>query len=298
MPPIPANVFNSLIPNTTQWRPANARALVYAAQLAYGVPVANNPAMTTITQDAQTGGINPAQVKVIDPGTTVLQAVVLGGQSFVILAFRGTRPDQLSDWMDDAEIAQVPFNSIFDGPDVGLVHNGFANLLKSGWDDICDAVNQLQQGGQSLWITGHSLGGALAVMAAAAFTFSRREPVNGLYTYGQPRVGDVKFCAQCDSQFGDEMFRFVNNQDIVTRIPPRLVVAPPMNYGHSGQLRYFDPKGALHSDYHWWNNFLLNVDVDFDHIDAVLANPIQDHFLENYIAAVENFIAGGGNLAD
>jgi hypothetical protein len=52
----------------------------------------------------------------------------------VVLAFRGTRSDQMSDWLQDAEIAQVSFNSLYGGPDVGLVHAGFSELLKDGWD--------------------------------------------------------------------------------------------------------------------------------------------------------------------
>ena len=67
-------------------------------------------------------------------------------------------------------------------------------------------------------------------------------PFNGLYTYGQPRVGDPDFCGNCDTHFGDQYFRFVNNLDIVTRVPlADLPALPwPETYAHAGRLLYFD----------------------------------------------------------
>jgi triacylglycerol lipase len=287
MPPLPANPFDAFTANTTRWNPANARALAYAAQLAYGT----DP--DAIAKQAATWGFDPKRVTVIDPGNTVLQAVILGGANAVVLAFRGTRSDQMSDWLTDAEIGQVAFNSVFGGPDIGLVHDGFSGLLQSGWDDITQAVDSYQGQGQPLWITGHSLGGALAMVATAAFSFVKREPVNGLYTYGQPRTGDPIFCSHCDTQFGDAMFRFVNNEDIVTRVPPRVVPIPPAFYSHSGQLRYFDAKGGLHADDSWWNSFLLNVDVGVEKMNDLLADPVTDHSLNNYISLIEQYLNAG-----
>ena len=291
--PLPANPFdtaaieNPFVPNTTRWKPANARALAYASQLAY------LPDPDQITQQAVAWGFAPQRVKVIAPEESVLQAVILGGNHFVVLAFRGTRSDQLSDWMTDADINQESFNSLYPAPDVGFVHSGFGNLLLDGWDEIYATADAFQQEGQPLWITGHSLGGALAVVAAAAFTFAKREPVNGLYTFGQPRVGDPIFCSQCDRNFHDCMFRFVNNEDIVTRVPPRLVPIPPAFYGHSGQLRYFNANENLQADMSWWNSFLLNVDVGIKNMEAMLADTVADHDLANYIALIEKYITAG-----
>ena len=287
---IPTNPFTAFVANTTQWNPANARALAWASDLAYG----DTP--EDIAKQAAAWGFDSKHVINIDPGNTVLQAIILGGPQAVILAFRGTRSDQISDWMTDADIKQTSFCSMFGGPDIGQVHYGFSNLLKSSWDDIWGAVKSFQDNGQTLWITGHSLGGALAVMATAAFTFGVKPlPVNGLYTYGQPRVGDANFCTQCDSHFGDAMFRFVDNEDIVTRVPPRTVpFVPPLFYRHSGQLRFFDGDGGLHADDHWWNSFLINVEVGFDKMNELLANPVADHSLDKkYIPLIEAYLTAG-----
>ncbi len=92
------------------------------------------------------------------------------------------------------------------------------------------------------------------------------------------------------------MFRFVNNEDIVTRVPPRIVPGLPLPsfYGHSGQMRFFDGDGNLHDDDHWWNAFLINVEVGFENMKGLLAGPVADHCLDcvpnGYIARIEQNI--------
>ena len=259
---LPANPFSGFVPNTTRWSALNARALVYAANLAY------EPLTANITAKAATWGFDPARVTVIAPASSVLQAVVLGGTDKVVLAFRGTRPDQLIDWMADFQIEKVSFSDYFPSPDVGMVHEGFCRLLAGSWQEIQATVSRYQDNGQPLWITGHSLGGALATLATAAYTFAAREPVNGLYTFGQPRVGDLAFCTQSETHFGDIMFRFVNDEDIVTRVPPRVVpgVPLPSYYG------------------------LANM-------KAMLAAPVADHSLDSvpggYLDRIEQYLLAG-----
>jgi triacylglycerol lipase len=282
----PNDAFSNFDPKTTFWNPQNARALVYASDLAYK----EDPAF--IKANANNWGFAEDRVSIID--VSDLRALIMGSDKAVVVAFRGTRPSELIDWMVDFEILQVPFTKYFAAPNVGGVHDGFARLVARGWRALQAEIVRCQDKGQSLWITGHSLGGALATMATAAFTFAARVPVNGLYTFGQPRIGDIEFCTQCDSHFGDCMFRFVNNEDIVTRIPPRIVPRLPLPdfYGHSGQLRYFDASGNLHTDEQWWNSFLLGVDVGFDKMRELLAGPIDDHdLIEGYAANIEKYLA-------
>jgi triacylglycerol lipase len=283
----PADAFQGFDAQTTRWNPQNARALLYCSDLAYKEP-------DSIQAGAASWGIDIDHFTVIRPSTSVLQAVVLARPDSVILAFRGTRPDQLRDWMSDFEISQSAFTEYFSSSNVGNVHDGFAHLLAKSWKAIRAEVLRFQDQGQTLWITGHSLGGALAAMATAAFTFAERLPVNGLYTFGQPRIGDLDFCTQCDSHFGDAMFRFVNDKDIVTRVPPRVLPHFPLPefYGHCGQLRFFDQNGLLKTDEHWWNAFLLSTDVGFENMGRLLSEPVADHALiEGYAARLEKYLA-------
>ncbi|WP_437327545.1 lipase family protein [Sorangium sp. So ce381] len=74
---------------------------------------------------------------------------------------------------------------------------------------------------EALFITGHSLGAAMAAhIAARLFTDSKygeiRQRPRGVYTFGQPMIGDAGFAARAEELFGDRLFRFVYSNDIVT----------------------------------------------------------------------------------
>jgi triacylglycerol lipase len=284
------NPFSSFQNATTRWNPSNALALAWASDLAY--------------QDNDTVRLTAAawgfKVPVIIAAPRAVQAVVLSNDQIIVVAFRGTISEQngtidLDNWMVDADASQISVEDTFGIR--GNVHEGFANAFSSLWQGIQDAVKFFQTGTKSLWITGHSLGGALAVMAAAAFTFEKRLPFNGLYNYGQPRVGDPDFCGNCDTHFCEQYFRFVNNQDIITRVPPRFFphFPWPETYGHAGRLLYFDAQGGLHNDEHWWNSFLTGVQVGYENFVGMLtAKPIADHHMETgYIANIQKYLTGG-----
>ena len=276
------DAFKAFNPNTTRWSESNALALALASNLAYK----DEP---TIRSVAAACGFDQVSVRAVRD----VQVFVAGSETAVVVAFRGTRPDQLLDWMTDFDALQVPFSGLFGGAGVGDTHQGFSLGLLHVWDLLCADVAQFQDRAQTLWITGHSLGGALAMLCAGAFTFARRQPVNGLYTYGQPRVGDLTFVAQADSHLGNVHFRFVNNEDIVTRVPPRIYPHLPLPsfYGHSGQVMYFDGQGVLHTDETWWNQFLLRFDVGFENMGTLLSLPVKDHdLLGGYAANIAAFI--------
>ena len=68
---------------------------------------------------------------------------------------------------------------------------------------------------QAIWITGHSLGGALAVLLAATL-WEAEQPVTGLYTYATPRVGDSAFAGRLNEDMADGAhWRVVNAGDLV-----------------------------------------------------------------------------------
>lgn len=180
---------------------------------------------------------------------TDLYAIAAGGPGFVVIAFRGTK--DFDDWMTDLKATPVSFPWIFtSGPDVGDIHAGFGHSLVDAWDQIKRAIGDLiptpdvapnipQQ--PTLWLTGHSLGGALAVLTAAAFSMWSDAPirsVNGVYTFGQPRVGLFRFCGNYDHLLSTKTFRFVNNQDLVPRVPFR-----GFDYADVGQIIHFDSGG-------------------------------------------------------
>ena len=81
----------------------------------------------------------------------------------MIVAFRGTEPNQWKDLVTDMQAHQVEMG------DTGRVHAGFQSGLLDVWNQMLPELLRLSASGKSVWMTGHSLGGALAVLAAHQF---------------------------------------------------------------------------------------------------------------------------------
>lgn len=70
--------------------------------------------------------------------------------------------------------------------------------------------------------------------------------VAGLYTFGQPRVGDRTFTRQLNNRLTGKVFRFINNNDVVPHVPPPFSVRNPTRlYAHLGTVKYFNSRGLL-----------------------------------------------------
>jgi len=166
---------------------------------------------------------------------------------------------------------------------VGKVHYGFNEALDRIWNDLYDTICTWKDRSQTLWVTGHSLGGALATLAVDRLTEKGLE-VSGMYTFGQPRVGDRQFADNFDSKMKRYAFRFVDDEDLVTKVP-----FPP-GYKHVGNEYFFDNKGILHKESTFWNWFrsasegvaLRSVDNGSKYI---IQNPggIKDHNPSYYV---------------
>ena len=69
--------------------------------------------------------------------------------------------------------------------------------------------------------SGHSLGGALAVVFAASLQRARpqlAERIGGVITFGAPRVGDAVFSRHFDDAFGGRAFRVTHGADIIPHV--------------------------------------------------------------------------------
>ncbi len=145
-------------------------------------------------------------------------------QRYAVLVFRGT--SDLNDWMKNLDVNLACW------PTGGRVHKGFADALDEIWSRVEPVLADLDV---DLFITGHSLGGALAVLAAA------RTPVapKATYTFGTPRVGDDVFVKPLNAR---PIYRLVNHKDVVPTIPPKVKKFP---YAHAGKLRYIAHDGQL-----------------------------------------------------
>lgn len=133
-----------------------------------------------------------------------------------MVAFRGTLPDSLRDWIDDLDAAaSVPYDGCSDCE----VHDGFRDSWIALKSQVLAALNGLSP--YVVHITGHSLGGAIAVMAAFELQVAGFS-VGEVVTFGQPRVGNQAFADYFGRAFPGH-FRATHWRDIVPHLPPELL---------------------------------------------------------------------------
>ncbi len=262
--------FQSFHSDTTFYHPENAYCLGLAAQLAY------EPAKKIEASCGEWGLDRTRFIESPKASKRDTQLFVAANDRVVVVAFRGTEPKKLQDWLADANTVLV------DGPFGGRVHAGFHLALDSVWLTLLDALREVRDQGQSLWFTGHSLGAALAALAVARLRDEFDKPVHGLYTFGQPRIGDRVFERAYDQDNGGRSFRFVNNNDVVTRVPMRV-----MGFSHIGTFLYFDHNGDLKSDPHFWFSLLDRIEGRIDDLGKVGTDGLKDHFMKAYLERLE-----------
>ncbi|MDT4332726.1 lipase family protein [Methylomonas sp. MS20] len=229
-------------PRSQAFSLSNAWWLAESALLSYAEP------------DFAIGKFNDAGFTVYDndviqgDGT---QCYVVYTDNVIIVAFRGTqvvKPGETNGSLKEA-LNEVIKDVVTDAKVIpvyskqgGNVHKGFMDALDQIWDEqlLPCLKNLLSETGKNrtVWMTGHSLGAALATLAADRFGH-----VQGVYNFGSPRVGDQSFA---DDYFVNT-YRFVNNNDIVPRVPWR-------PYVHVGQLKYIDSDGQLIDDITVWQS--------------------------------------------
>ena len=156
------------------------------------------------------------------------QAYVLNTNKEYLIVFRGTEPTQMADIKSDLKFKKVKSTAV-DGKSEGRVHRGFKAALDMVWGDIQHHMMLKKAHKKKIVVTGHSLGAALATLVAGRLN----DPDVELYTYGSPRVGTAKWCK--NQKF--KHYRFRNNNDIVTRMPPNWI-----GFKHHGDMMYFDYK--------------------------------------------------------
>lgn len=138
-------------------------------------------------------------------GPTVQGALVTtvedGEDAYAALVFRGT-VGRLASWLGNLDMAMTPWRR------GGRVHRGFNTMLMELRDEISEALDEVHA---PLFYTGHSLGGALATLAASL------RPPRAVYTFGAPRIGDAAFS---ETLAGMPIYHVCNPKDIVTALPP------------------------------------------------------------------------------
>lgn len=161
------------------------------------------------------------------------EAYVFGNRFDCMIVCRGTEPNQWNDIKADANAWTVV-------SEVGRVHSGFHTEVNELWPLLEQQVKENQR---PMWFSGHSLGGAMAAVCAVRCKISPI-PSNpqAIFSFGAPRVGNRSY----SSFLKVKHYRWVNNNDIVPRVPPRW-----LGYRHMGQEIYINRRGRISSLRSW-----------------------------------------------
>ncbi|KAK9814603.1 hypothetical protein WJX72_008506 [[Myrmecia] bisecta] len=176
------------------------------------------------------GTIAPGSITISNPDTATDLAVAwLPDQSTALIAFQGTtqKRDWLTDfkgWLDADDLAPVVQQEF----PQATVHSGFLDSLQSVTTkapspeyNIVDVLNYLSGGATPahILITGHSLGGGLATLAAMWATIQWPEADVTCVTFGSPQTGNTDWARAYRTYVGRQ-YRFVYKKDVVPALPP------------------------------------------------------------------------------
>ncbi len=193
----------------------------------------------------------------------------------LVLSLRGT--DQVIDWVTNSTVSHVKAYG-------GYVHRGFAETLDAVWPEILTRVEGLLDQGQTVWVTGHSLGGALATLASARLMDEGIEPYITC-TFGAPRCFDPRAA----SHYLPRLYRFVNKGDLVPSMPPAFTL-PWYRYAHSGSLTVTldAERGAATTmeaqDLFRFARWLFSPAIDWK---KNVTQRLTDHSMQTYIALIK-----------
>lgn len=164
------------------------------------------------------------------------QAYVMSDSDNIVVVFRGS--DALADWFAN-------FQAVYEqGPlENTQVHEGFQDALFPAVIAITQFLAQSARD-KKIWITGHSLGGALASLFAGML-IENGYTVYGIYTFASPRPGDGAFARQLNQGVIGPHYRVVNAGDIVPHVPPE-----PF-YSHAGKRIIIKATHKVNSDQSW-----------------------------------------------
>jgi hypothetical protein len=208
---------------------------------------------------------------------------VAAERNMAIVAFRGT--ESIGNALTDVETALIR-HDIFPG----LVHLGFAHAVDAVYPTVRVLLTTFDRD-LPIWVTGHSLGGAMASLVAHRLAHEGF-PVRAVYTYGSPRPGDRNF----RDAYRLPNYRFVNDNDLVPHLPLRWC------YRHVGLLKLLTRDGKLLEQPSDWKGKKRELVKHAKHVQRAHrsdADPhlkltefdwLADHHLDGYLAGIARLL--------
>lgn len=204
----PDHAFDELTV-TSAFDLANARALMWLSQLAY-----ETAHKAKVKQVLAAWGLSLEAALSNDPVTGLPPRsacmIAASGHGATFIAFSGTDPLKIEDWITN-------FTAV---PSANGLHTGFENAIATVWPLLKLVMSDGDKADQRLIFAGHSLGGALAMVAAERVLRELGMASTAVYTFGSPRVGGAAFFDNYTPGLGERTFRLINGTDIVPTVPP------------------------------------------------------------------------------
>jgi hypothetical protein len=287
------NAFANFNEASVDFDPGVARAMMWMSQLAYETHVPGKV-------DQVTARLNLPPVSVLvepvsnTPELTDTRGVIARLGRATIFAFAGTDPLHFLNWLNDFTL----------GNPASPVHAGFRQAAAAVWGDVKAAMMTALADNSPIFITGHSLGAAIAINIADFARDELKLRNAQIYLYGCPRAGKDDFVTTYNNTFGLTTYRLVHGTDIVPTVPP-----PQLGFLHVGRylpcarntkfnagsltadFRTNDPQanaGVLTQTVNLFRGRSLNTRADLiGFLSSILAPPgIGDHLPDRYCAAL------------
>jgi predicted lipase len=164
----------------------------------------------------------------------------------VILAYRGTEPANFINWLTDVDLSPDKVKFTFNNQDkLYDIHAGFYRNFRSTSYRVFEALELARQGFsvieppageapkklehrmKALYVTGHSLGAAMAAVMGIAIQNERlgynfRDALRAVYTFGQPMIGSKELADVCadDKFISEKLIRIIYQKDPIPHVPP------------------------------------------------------------------------------
>ena len=215
----------------TEFEIGNARAMAWMSQLAYET---DEPGKIRDILKLWSLGLVDDGVVVEESKTVLPQAsthcFVASGPNVAVVAFAGTDPVSLANWITDFD-AHLEATGAAEGYEVA------AEIV---WPKLKLLVEKCVRPGGKVFVTGHSLGGALAALIAARISIRLHIDVDAVYTFGMPRAGNAVFAKSYNDDLGSRTYRLVHGEDIVPTVAPS-----SFGFRHIGRFLHCERQGRF-----------------------------------------------------
>lgn len=217
------------------------------------------------------------EVFVLDDRETGARCFIGVALTEILVCFTGSQ--NLKDWLADVDAHMI------DLPRIGRCHEGIHRQLSALWLRIMVVVQRSDIALLPIYVAGHSLGGALAMLFSVLLDHETdRRRVAGGYTFGAPRFGDRRLARLIPKT----VWRIINGADIVPRLPLWSLGWPKHVFCHGGSEGFIDALGLLRVKWQAWRRLPTDLLLLVQDLAGHRLSFIVNHYAAAYVERVSN----------